>query len=668
MIFRHFILFLLIMITFSQCQYEQPIQTEDALEKNLLRAGSNRAALEKVLHHYQERPEDSLKLQAAILLISNMERNYYYKSEWHDQYDVIFHQTASLSEPLIQSLKDSLYQILGSPDQAALQLQNDLRILSAEYLIQNIDQAFTAWQRAPWKTKIDFNIFSNYILPYRIFNEKPEEWRDLLYNRYKNLLNNDTSAEVITCVLNEDLKSWFRYSDQFNDLPERISISHLLEGQRGNCSDMASLAAHCARALGIPVAIDYTPQWGNYHDGHVWNALIINEKESASFLGAEANPGEYTGLPEGESKIAKAFRRTLTVQENSVAVQAAKAGEVEVPIYLQNPRIQDVTHLYTETYDIKLKINKPTYNFVYLCIAKQNQWEAITGSAIDAQGFAHFNNMGHNILYHPMFYENGKYQSAGAPFILTYEGDLQFLTNDENNTQNVRLTRIFPFKRADAKWKYAEYFRDARVEGAHKQDFSDAKTLHIITHPLDEWHIGQMGGPVVRDRLEHESLWKEVNIVNKNAFRYIRLIFPDNQFCKVGELQFKDKNNIILAGKAIGSVQHPEWAFDGVPGYSIIDESPEGGHWVGLDLGADKIVQKFRYLPATGVYDIQPGKTYELFYWKDEWKSLGIIKSDKHYIDVNKVPTNALFWLHCKDCNNAFERPFTYENGKQIWW
>ena len=37
-------------------------------------------------------------------------------------------------------------------------------------------------------------------------------------------------------------------------------------------------------------------------------------------------------------------------------------------------------------------------------------------------------------------------------------------------------------------------------------------------------------------------------------------------------------------------------------------------------------------------------------------------------LNFEKVPTNALFWLHCKDCGETFERPFTYENHRQIWW
>lgn len=656
---------------FFQCQAAQSDTSTAALEKNLRRAGRNRKELEKVLQYYQGRPEDSLKFQAAIILLSNIDQNLYYKGEALDKYNAIFEQTATRSEQEIMVLKDSLIAIVGSPEALEIKAQQDLQTLSSDYLIQNIEEAFAAWQETPWRDSVSFNSFCNYILPYHNFNEKPENWRRLLKNRYQYLLKHkdkDLTPAFVSCDINDDLKSWFRYSEQFDDYPGRLSISQLLKGQRGNCSDMSNLAAYSARALGIPVAIDYTPQWGNYHDGHVWNAVILNEQESLSFLGAEANPGEYTGLPEGESKIAKVFRRTLVVQENSVAARAAHVGEIKLPTYIQNARLQDVTPIYTKTYTVTIPVKNRKKKFVYLCIAKQNMWEAIEGSAINAQGNATFSNVGHNILYNPMFYDNGNYTSAGMPFILTYEGQLKMLPADQSATETVQLTRIFPFKRSDAKWKFAEYYKNARLEGANQPDFSDAQTLFTITNPLEKWHIGQVGGPTQRDRLEYENLWEKGVVTNSKPHRYVRLIFAEKQFCKVGELEILGADDKPLTGKAIGSVQHPAWAFDGVPGYSIIDESAQGGHWVGLDLGKAQIINALRYLPATGEHAIRPGKTYQLFYWDDHWKSLGIQKANQHLMTFDKVPSQALLWLHCKDCNNAFERPFTYENGKQIWW
>ena len=45
------------------------------VEETLSQAGKNRGELEKVLRHYRQHPEDSLKYQAACFLIDNM--------KWH---------------------------------------------------------------------------------------------------------------------------------------------------------------------------------------------------------------------------------------------------------------------------------------------------------------------------------------------------------------------------------------------------------------------------------------------------------------------------------------------------------------------------------------------------------------------------------------------------------
>ena len=51
----------------------------DSLEQGLMFAGDNRAELEKVLKHYRQTLEDSLKYKAACFLISNM--------RWHENYE-----------------------------------------------------------------------------------------------------------------------------------------------------------------------------------------------------------------------------------------------------------------------------------------------------------------------------------------------------------------------------------------------------------------------------------------------------------------------------------------------------------------------------------------------------------------------------------------------------
>ena len=58
---------------------------------------------------------------------------------------------------------------------------------------------------------------------------------------------------------------------------------------------------------------------------------------------------------------------------------------------------------------------------------------------------------------------------------------------------------------------------------------------------------------------------------------------------------------------------------------------------------------------------------YELFFWDNEWISLGEKHATGHALRYDNVPKNALLWLRNKTKGHE-ERPFTYENGMQIWW
>jgi len=64
---------------------------------------------------------------------------------------------------------------------------------------------------------------------------------------------------------------------------------------------------------------------------------------------------------------------------------------------------------------------------------------------------------------------------------------------------------------------------------------------------------------------------------------------------------------------------------------------------------------------------LEPGKEYELFYWLDEWKSLGKKTAGEKPLFYESIPEGCLYWLVATDSNKD-ERIFTIENGKQVWW
>ncbi|MFN8355559.1 MAG: discoidin domain-containing protein [Spirosomataceae bacterium] len=646
-------------------------ETQDPLERSLRIAEENRPEIEKVLAHYRQHPTDSLKLKAAIFLISNMHASSHYEGKWLEQYNSIFDKigTATTDEEIIH-IKDSVATALGEPTADGRYAISDLKTLKSGYLIQHIDLAFEAWQTAPWSKQVSFSTFCNFILPYKVAaTESPESWRKSLRERYLPLLQSDSLMHEVACKYVKDETQWFKYSELLTDYSGKISLSNLMKGKHGDCSDMSSIAAYAGRALGLPVAIDYLPQWANYPSGHVWNALILNDSLSVPFLGAESGPGDYLQFIRNESKPAKVFRRMYSNVENSFAMQAEKAHIEDIPAYLQSKRALEVTPLYTPTGTVTLKVDAPDGKPVYLCIFQKGNWQAIAGN-FAKNGSVTFENMGRDVVYLPMFYEKHSYQSAGNPILLPLRGDSRSIVANESALQTATLSRKFPLKRERTKWNFAEYYNKARIQGAHSPDFKDSTTLYVMGEPMKNWGTMYFGGLIARDRLEYHNTWEEVNFSSKAKFQYIRLSSTPHSAFKVGDLEFYAPNTATpLKGKPIGSMPNPERAFDGENGNSIIlDKKPGDIAWVGLDLGQPTVVAKLRYLPANDKNQITPAKTYQLYYWTDHWTPLSSQKAVGHTLTFSKLPVGALFWLHCNDCQSTEERPFLLENGKQVWW
>lgn len=646
--------------------------SQNALERNLQFSGKNRPEMEKVLARYSQDPGDSLKLRAAIFLISNMEDSKHLAGDWFEQFDPIFTRTAGLGNDEIKKMKDSVENIIGRSDEAKVETRYDLQHINSGYLIGNIDEAFDAWQNAPWKNEVDFDSFCNYVLPYKSFSEHFEEWRSFLRNKYRYILDDPNipdAMEDISCALVDDEVRWFGYSEDFSDYPAALSIFQILEGKKGNCVEMANLAAYSARALGIPVAIDFTPLWANFSGAHMWNALILPEGEFWPFIGVEGYPGDYRSISEGESKIAKAYRRKAAYDSSSFAAKIIKAGIREIPEILSNPRISDVTSAYTQVKDVFLKFNSREGTPVYLCLFDRGSWKAVSGTIIHNQT-ALFPDMGQEVLYMPMFYKNHQYKIAGPPILVKGSVPVQELRINSHKNQSLKLFRKYPLKRARINDYMQTPLYHSRLEGSQSPDFKDPVLLHEILPIPGRYRPRYQRDLTIKDRTRYDSLWMQAILPDTDSFRFVRFLFPQGQPVRLGELEvYHREDGKPLQGIPMGNVPDPASAFDGIPGRSIKPDSIKiDSAWVGLDLGKRVSVRKIRYLPADDQNSIEPGKKYELFYWQDHWISAGTQVASGVFLEYNGIPSGTVYWLRCRNCGNREERPFTYEEGSQVWW
>ncbi len=134
-------------------------------------AGENRTQLEQVIGHYTNIDADPQKQETVYYLIANMEDKAGYAVADTMWYRLLLDSLAVLGDPIgwdpylstTSKWLDSMSTI--SPLRSGV--RSDLKRITADYLIRNIDQAFEQWQRAPWAKDYTFEEFCEWVLPYR---------------------------------------------------------------------------------------------------------------------------------------------------------------------------------------------------------------------------------------------------------------------------------------------------------------------------------------------------------------------------------------------------------------------------------------------------------------------------------------------------------------------
>ena len=198
------------MILLSACSSQ-----DNRLEYALRFAESNRTELEKVLDHYSTDPE---KLEAARFLIENMPYHYGYESWQQDTIkqilaDAVKRKSVYGNDLLIIDKKH--LDRWSSYSHYYGEKIYDSKIITADYLIENIDLSFEVWKKYPWNKHLSFDDFCEFILPYRIANEPLSNWRKKYYEHYMPKLDSlykGTDVIDACSAVNQVLKKeWFYY-------------------------------------------------------------------------------------------------------------------------------------------------------------------------------------------------------------------------------------------------------------------------------------------------------------------------------------------------------------------------------------------------------------------------------------------------------------------------
>ena len=427
---------LLVFLFFSSTTYGQSIK------ESLRAAKNNKPNLEQVLSHYQKRGEIE-KYKAAVFLIENMP---IHKSEnivWLDKNQ----QTIEFSEfdfpdykiayNYLKSLKDSIGV------RPAKMVEYDVKKISSELLIEHIDLAFYEWKNNPWSQHYSFEIFCEYILPYRSLHESLEPWRKDL----KNFINQSTLKFIKTTDPTEACTHIISHLENFTFITRRpdptptLSARQMLFRKQGSCPDLANFSVLLCRSKGVAASFDFTPHYAASSNRHFWNTVVDKHGKHIPFNSNAINscnnclPYLYKA---DKKRLGKVFRLTYAIQKESLA---NRLHQYQIPnSFLQQKNIKDVTSEYVSVSPLILNKNKFKDSIAYVSVYNLGKWKTIAWGAAN-QNKMIFKDLGRDLVYLPSGYVQQEHQYVRYPYWINKQGISKELSPNFTDTYTAILNR-----------------------------------------------------------------------------------------------------------------------------------------------------------------------------------------------------------------------------------
>ena len=370
------------------------------IDDALKRAGDNRGELLRVLEHYRETGEH-LKRKAAEYLIASMRSHSFVR-----QYivngsgeEIPFDSLQCKDFAAAEAARNELHRAHPEAKYKA-DVVRDLESIKAGQLIAHIDLAMTAWQTRPWAEQVTFDVFCDYILPYRGSSEPIQPWRkacmDELDTRMKKITGPIGHGKLRE-LFYETRESWVRFETKAYLHPTDQGFDDMRLSGVGRCEDLSNMFIYLGRSIGVPTTSDYTPAWPRGDNNHNWEVILDGN-------------GKVIERPDFPD-MAKVYRNMYAEQEGLPKLNRLD-GE-EVPGWLANRCYLDVTTEYKpDAKEITIQLTEripEKCSWAYLAVFNSDEWVPLAAGRMDREtrGVT-FQAMGRNIMYRPVYCVAGK--------------------------------------------------------------------------------------------------------------------------------------------------------------------------------------------------------------------------------------------------------------------
>ncbi|MCU7693098.1 hypothetical protein ACFSPU_02485 [Haoranjiania flava] len=703
-IFTCFILLLVSAIARSQnAKYNNPEYNQ--VVNTFKQANENRKELERVLTHYNQNPKDSLKLRAAYFLIKNM--------YWGYTATRTIKTNKAAAERIVR-LTDSLYYILVKgkneedpkelasdavvkgigqikkvvqqekkklnfePAPQIIEEKPDAEVITAAFLIEQIDNAFYQKENSPLVKKMSFEDFCEYTLPYRFIPGFPMlKSGKFLFGFFSKYIGKveDNPVSIRDCIrrYNATVRNFktiiggFHYSEYgFEEMFFFNSWSNW------DCFDQSNFAAVILNACGIPVAVENNVAYKKFLNHHA-NIYFHPNVQLTSFSPENEYP-QISQFPVFKEDVLNFYRYHFSVQPQTPFF--LKSKNEYVPDELLSPIIEDISKRTLKITSIKLNFSQQTKNnLAYLAtFNSQNKFVATTWGIINHnEESVVFENAVLNTMYFPIYFEDTNIQLFGNPFYLAEDS-----TKEESTTKIIELVknkfvlldttyllRKFPIK--DRSIEVSNSLIGTTILGGNDSTFSKVDTLYILNYApppyFQDIHLnGNKAYKYFKIQTPQKNLnmyFAEVEYLTDKKHQYENTSSPTplpvfnydelNNHRPDSLLKIWDENIIETLPQYDGNVE----------------TCPKNVNAITLSLAEPRRVEVIRFAPQNENNGIIKFNEYVLFEWEEnDWIEIGRQNPEYEFLLFKNLKTNKLYWLKNLSAGTE-EMPFIINDKRE---
>lgn len=308
-------------------------------------AGKNSSEIKKAIHYFQN-SGNYLQLNSLYYLLENTNGHSYVEyGAISANNDTLQYELENFSTYLeAKAAWDSLESEYGKLNWQPTKEIRDIKIISSKYLIENVELAYEVWKNKPWSKKYSFNVFLEYILPYRVDDEPTAKWRRFFLQQFQGLekeMQNPYDSIEAANLINNKLKSWWDYDEKYSLDPNARSFMELLRTGEGSINDINIMILYALRANGIPSTLDFHISNLSFHN-NTWIAVIDQEGNTIPIYNWQTDSKKLM-----EEKISpKVYRKSYRKQINNLT--NIEKDEKLIPPELSGLHFFDVTPFYTD--------------------------------------------------------------------------------------------------------------------------------------------------------------------------------------------------------------------------------------------------------------------------------------------------------------------------------